>query len=284
MRLLPLKKGDTMPVNEQELAMALRGGLRGRFQNSFHLLENAFEVLNDQMVHCVTPAQYDDLRPLLRQIEEQLILLRRLGEHSADAAVAPVLHRICTPRPMELLGTLREWANLFNDLSVQEQVRATACVETTEGLQMLLTMGDDTLLAGLLANLISNSLAAGQPVQITLACAPGLFCYRDNGPGLAEDAKALLQDGQWSQRLLEQGGLGLPLIRAYAQAMGWKISIPEGAESCLQFALPPCTMEMGEMVLESAAVAPQVRQRRRLFLQRELYPALLQRTDDEKSE
>lgn len=263
-----------MQPNEQELAMALRGGLRGRFQGSFHLLENAFEVLNDQMLHCVTPTQYDALRPLLEQIEEQLLLLRRLGEHAADAAVAPVLQQICTPRPMELVGQLREWCTLFNELALQEQVEATAAVETPPDMQVLLTMGDDTLLRGLLANLLSNSLAAGKAVHITLACTPGQFCYRDDGPGLDEDARALLQNGVWSDRLLEQGGLGLPLIRAYAAAMGWTLSVPEEEGSCVRFTVPPCAMDLGSMMLESTGVTPQLTQHRRLYLQRELYPVL----------
>lgn len=99
-----------MQANEQELAMALRGGLRGRFQVSFHLLENAFEVLDDRMAHSVTPTEYETLRPLLQQIAQQLVTLRRLGEHAADAAIAPLLQRVCEPRPMELLGSCGNWA------------------------------------------------------------------------------------------------------------------------------------------------------------------------------
>ena len=182
-----------MQANERELAMALRGGVRGRLRHSFHLLENAFEVLDDQMAHCVTPTEYETLRPLLAQITEQLATLQRLGEHAADAAIAPVLHQACVPRPMELLGQLRELSSLLNEILLQEQVQAAVQMRVAEGTQVLLTMGDDTLLNGLLANLVSNSLAAGQPVQITLACAPGLFCYQDDGPGLPPDARALLQ-------------------------------------------------------------------------------------------
>lgn len=262
-----------MQANERELAMALRGGVRGRFRHSFHLLENAFEVLDDQMVHCVTPAEYETLRPLLAQISEQLVTLQRLGEHAADAAIAPVLHQACTPRPMELLGQLRELSTLLNEILLQEQVRAAVQMRVAEGTQVLLTMGDDTLLNGLLANLVSNSLAAGQPVQITLACAPGLFCYQDDGPGLPPDARALLTEGRWSDRLLEQGGLGLPLIHAYATAMGWTLTVEDGPGTRLRFALPPCTVDLGGMLLESAADLSAARERRRRYLQCELHPA-----------
>lgn len=263
-----------MQANERELAMALRGGVRGRFRHSFHLLENAFEVLDDQMAHCVTPTEYETLRPLLAQITEQLAALQRLGEHAADAAIAPVLHQACAPRPMELLGQLRELRSLLNEILLQEQVQAAVQMRVAEGTQVLLTMGDDTLLNGLLANLVSNSLAAGQPVQITLACAPGLFCYQDNGPGLPPDARALLQEGRWSDRLLEQGGLGLPLIHAYASAMGWTLTVEDGPGTRLRFALPPCAMDLGGMLLESEADPSAARERRRRYLQCELHPVL----------
>ncbi|WP_298735699.1 ATP-binding protein [uncultured Subdoligranulum sp.] len=265
-----------MQPSEQELALALRGGLRGRFQSSFHLLENAFEVLEDQMEHCVTPTEYEALRPLLRQIAEQLLLLRRLGEHAADAAIAPVLQQVCTPQPMELLGHLREISTLFNEIAVQERLSATSVVEAAEGVPVLLTMGDPTLLNGLIANLFSNSLAAGRPVHITLACGPESFCYHDDGPGLPPDAQALLNGGVWSDRLLEQGGLGLPLIRAYAAAMGWTFTVEEGPGMTLRFALPPCSVDLGNMVLESTT-APQVqRAQRRAYLLRELQSVLPQ--------
>lgn len=263
-----------MQANEQELIMALRGGLRGRFRQSFHLLENAFEVLDDRMAHCVTPEEYETIRPILQQITEQMLNLQRLGEHAADAAIAPVLHQACAPRPMDLLGQLRELTGILNEILLQESVEASVQVENAENLQVLLTMGDDTLLNGLLANLVSNSLAAGLPVQITLLCEPGRLCYRDNGPGLPEDAVSLLEGGVWSDRLLEQGGLGLPLIRAYAASMGWTLTVEKGGGTCLSFALPPCAMDLGEMVLESAAKTPVQRQRRRQELWRELHPVL----------
>lgn len=263
-----------MQAEEKELALALRGGLHGRFRSSFHLLENALEVLTDQMQRCVTPAQYQTLQPLLTQIQEQLVLLRRLGEHSADAAVAPMLRQICTPRPMDLLGQLRDTAELFNEIAVQEELPLRAAVEAGPETRTLLTMGDDILCAGLLANLLSNSVAERQTAHITLACAPGAFCYLDDGPGMEADARALLQEGTWSDRLLEQGGLGLPLVRAYAAAMGWQIQVGEGPGTQVEFTLPPCQLDVEDMVLESAGALPHLRQRRRQDLQRELFPAI----------
>ena len=262
-----------MQTKEQELMMALRGGLQGRFRNSFHLLNAALEVLDDQMLHSATPAQYDALRPIFAQISAQLSLLRRLGEHAADAAVAPVLRQICTPQPMELLSQLDEVTQITNEILAQAKVEAAVRLEADAGMQALLTMGDPALLDGLLANLVSNSLAARLPARITLACKPGAFLYRDDGPGLPPDAAVFLRTGVWSDRLLEQGGLGLPLVRAYAQAMGWTLTVPDGPGMQLQFALPPCDMQLGSVVLESGAIArgPQWRRQR---LQAELDPLL----------
>lgn len=268
-----------MQTKEQELAAVLRGGLHGRFQNAFHLLGNALEVLEDNIENSVTPAKYDDLRPLLRQVEEQLLLLRRLGEHAADAAIAPVLQQVCVPHAIDLLGVAQEICTLFNEIAVQEKLSAAAELRAADGLQSLFTMGDSALINGLLANLLSNSLAAGRPVRVTLTCAPGTFCYQDDGPGLPQDACALLQGGGWSERLLEQGGLGLPLIRAYALAMGWTLHAEEGPGTAIRFTLPPCVVDFDELLMESRPLACE-RERWRQHLLRELHPALLARREE----
>ena len=103
-------------------------------------------------------------------------------------------------------------------------------------------MGDPALLDGLLVNLFTNSIqAVPEPdaVEITLTCTQNQLLYRDNGPGLPQDARRLLLEGVWTSELLAKGGLGLPLIRAYCTAMGWQISQPEG-ERGLLFTLPTC--------------------------------------------
>lgn len=251
-----------MRPNEEELELALRGGLRGRFRNSFHLLQNAFEVLDDRMQRVVTPAEYGELKELLRQIDGQLALLRRLGEHAADAADASLLHRVCEPRPMELLGQLREITAVCRESLAQEGLDATLELCAAPELQMLATTGDAALLDGILAGLLSNSLTAARPVHVTLACAPGLLRYTDDGPGLPPDALALLNEGRWSDRLLAQGGLGLPLIRVYAEAMGWKLTARPGPGTALDFALPPCTIQPEDWVLGSPAASAGTADRR----------------------
>ena len=134
---------------------------------------------------------------------------------------------------------------------------------------MLPTVGDAALLNGLMTNLISNTLSADAGACITLCCEPGLFCYRDNGPGLPPDAKALLTDGCWSARLLYAGGLGLPLIAAYTKAMGWTLAVGQGPGTELRFTLPPAP-PLDDLMLESPVERMAEQQTRRLALRREL--------------
>lgn len=187
-----------MVQDEESLALALRGGLRGRFQGSFNQLENAVEVLDDFMLQRLNPSDYASLRSMMREINWQLAYLRRLSDHAADAATAPVLEKLRVPAPLELLSQLTEAAELFNELTAGSARSVHITVETAPGLDVLPTMGDAALLDGLLINLLTNSLQAvpqTDAVQITLSCAPGRFIYRDNGPGLSQDALHVLLDG-----------------------------------------------------------------------------------------
>lgn len=256
-----------MRQDDEALALALRGGLRGRFQGSFNQLENAFEVLDDYMLQRLNPADYVELRSLMQDVEGHLAYLRRLSDHAADAAAAPILQQLHTPAPLELLGHLRENADLFNELAAGGPRPIRVQLEVAPGLELLPTMGDPALLDSLLVNLFTNSLqaAAGQDeVLITLHCAPGQLLYRDNGPGLPPDALHLLLDGIWSQPLLAQGGLGLPLIRTYCAAMGWQISQPAG-ETGILFTLPTC-QDSGTALRLYSASPEDTRRRRQMFL------------------
>lgn len=260
-----------MVQDEESLALALRGGLRGRFQGSFNQLENAVEVLDDFMLQRLNPSDYASLRAMMQEINWHLAYLRRLSDHAADAAAAPVLEKLRVPAPIELLGLLNETAAIFNELTVGGPRPVYVEVKTAPGLDILPTMGDPALLDGLLTNLLTNSMQAVQQpdaVQITISCAPGQLLYQDNGPGLSEEALHVLLDSAWSEELLSKGGLGLPLIRTYSKAMGWQISQPAG-ERGLLFTLPPCNAEDARALNLSAPDTYDARRRRALY-EREL--------------
>ena len=83
------------------------------------------------------------------------------------------------------------------------------------------------------------------------------------------DAAALLTEGQWSERLLHAGGLGLPLVAAYTSAKGWALTVGEGPGMSLQFTLPAAPPLDG-MVLTSPTEWRADRQNRRRLIRREL--------------
>lgn len=258
-----------MGKREEDIALsALRGGLRGRFRRSFDGMENAFEVLQDRLEHTVSPAERAELTPVLQDLQEQLLCLRRLGDQAADAATAALLHTTCVPQPMDLAGQLREFCTILQEEAARYGLRFTVELRT-DGVDVLPTKGDASLLNGLLLNLISNTLAADPAAHITLICAPGRLTYQDNGPGLPPDAKALLTEGQWSTRLLHAGGLGLPLIAAYAKAMQWPLTIGEGPGTEVQFALPDAPA-LDSLTLESPIERLAESRNRRALIEREM--------------
>ena len=237
--------------NEDTALLALRGGLRGRFRRSFDSMENAFEVLQDRLQHAVNPAERAELMPLLEELQTQLICLRRLGDQASDAATAALLHGTCVPQPIDLLGQLREFCSILQEEAAQYALPFTVTLQA-DGLDVLPTTGDVSLLNGLLTNLVSNTLAADRAAHIMLLCTPGRLCYRDNGPGLPPDAAALL-----------------PLVAAYTSAMGWALTVGEGPGMSLQFTLPAAPPLDG-MVLTSPTERLADRQNRRRLIRREL--------------
>ena len=247
--------------------LALRGGLRGRFRRSFDGMENAFEVLQDHLDHTLTPSQRGELTPVLQELQAQLLCLRRLGDQASDAATAALLHGTCMPRPIDLQGQLREICAIVREEAARYDLPFEIELQTDGAI--LPTVGDASLLNGLLTNLLSNTLAAEPAAHITLICAPGKFLYRDNGPGLPPDAKALLTNGVWSERLLHAGGLGLPLIAVYAKAMGWTTTAGDGPGTELAFLLPDAP-NLDNLTLESPTERLAEQQNRRLVIRREL--------------
>ena len=158
--------------NEDTALLALRGGLRGRFRRSFDSMENAFEVLQDRLQHAVNPAERAELMPLLEELQTQLICLRRLGDQASDAATAALLHGTCVPQPIDLLGQLREFCSILQEEAAQYALPFTVTLQA-DGLDVLPTTGDVSLLNGLLTNLVSNTLAADRAAHIMLHCTPG---------------------------------------------------------------------------------------------------------------
>ena len=80
--------------------------------------------------------------------------------------------------------------------------------------------------------------------------------YADNGPGMdPAAARALLEQGRPTAELLDRGALGLLLVREYAAALGWQITVEQGAGLRLCFRLPPQPDPAGLVLQDSAGDA-----------------------------
>ena len=69
--------------------LALRGGLRGRFRRVFDGMENAFEVLLDQLEHPLSPADRAGMAQLVQDMQTQLLGARRLMRLRPPCCTAP---------------------------------------------------------------------------------------------------------------------------------------------------------------------------------------------------
>lgn len=229
---------------KQDTFLALRGGLQGRMALSFDMLENTLEVLQGRL----DDADQEDVAALLAAAREELQDLRRLSRHTVHAAclglTEPELY------PMELAGTLREMCDFcrrdLQELGSGIEIRLTC----EPGVQILPTMGDARLVARITGNLLSNAIEAGAK-RICLHLFADKLVYSDDGCGMPQDAAELLSNGVSAARLEQCGATGLWEIRRCAVAMGWQICARQGQGTQLEFTLPPCTVDIGSLLLES---------------------------------
>ena len=215
--------------NEDTALLALRGGLRGRFRRSFDSMENAFEVLQDRLQHAVNPTERAELMPLLEELQTQLICLRRLGDQASDAATAALLHGTCVPQPIDLLGQLREFCSILQEEAAQYALPFTVTLQA-DGLDVLPTTGDVSLLNGLLTNLVPTHWP--RTVRRTLCCSARRAGSATGTTARAPppDAAALLTEGQWKRRTPAPRGRAGPArwLPSYTSAMGWALTVGEG--------------------------------------------------------
>ena len=192
--------------NEDTALLALRGGLRGRFRRSFDSMENAFEVLQDRLQHAVNPAERAELMPLLEELQTQLICLRRLGDQASDAATAALLHGTCVPQPIDLLGQLREFCSILQEEAAQYALPFTVTLQA-DGLDVLPTTGDVSLLNGLLTNLVSNTLAADRAAHYA-ALHAGSALLQGQRPGSAARCRRPADRGAMERTPAPRGRAG----------------------------------------------------------------------------
>ncbi len=261
------------PEQEEELALALRGGLKGRFASSFSVLQGGIDALERSLMQNAKPAMQMQIGDILRQMQCHLTKLERLAETTADLALRHTLGSDAPPRCIELVGYLQKLCGTANEELERLHYPAQMCLQA-EG--TFYTESETGAVNALFAQLLSNSVKARADAHITLRCAPdGTLLYTDDGPGLAPQQRALLQNGMEQTKADRLDTLGLLAVAAYAAELGWKLDLPETSSGfalslCAQAARPPQAA-----TLQSTAAEEQYRaQQLTACLRREFTAAL----------
>ena len=131
--------------------------------------------------------------------------------------------------PLDLSALLAEIWELYEPLA--EDKGLILDLDLAPGLQVL---GDWTLIAQMVANLLDNAVKYCRPgdalrLHLTEGAARHLIVLEDTGPGLPEDLRDRVFD-RFARAERDRGlpghGLGLALVQAIAARHGAKLSLP----------------------------------------------------------
>lgn len=153
--------------NEDTALLALRGGLRGRFRRSFDSMENAFEVLQDRLQHAVNPGRARRADAAARGIADAADLPAAAGGPGVGCRHGGAAARHLCAAAHRPAGAAREFCSILQEEAAQYALPFTVTLQA-DGLDVLPTTGDVSLLNGLLTNLVSNTLAADRAAHIML--------------------------------------------------------------------------------------------------------------------
>ncbi|QPV61619.1 PAS domain S-box protein [Halosimplex litoreum] len=190
-----------------------------------------------------------DLRNPLNVAQGRLKFVQRECDTEHLEAIATALHRIeritedvlWLAREGRDIGALTPvaldaaiddaWTLVTDDVAHAELRRAT------DGDPLPPIEADDDRLYQLLENLFGNAVEhGGQDVVVTVGALEDGFYVEDDGPGIPEGERDDIFDAGYSTR--ETGtGFGLNIVEQIAEAHGWDISVTEGADGGVRFAI-----------------------------------------------
>jgi signal transduction histidine kinase len=177
----------------------------------------------------------DEMRGTVRMFDALLDISRAEADQGTGGGLVPV----------DLSSVAAEVWELYEPLAEDKGLLPVA--EIAPGLMVL---GDRTLIAQGLANLIDNAIkycGPGDPLALTVADMAGRHVVRlaDGGPGLPPD----LREGAFERftraerdraRGIRGHGLGLALVRAIAARHGARLTLPQVARGLtVEIAFPP---------------------------------------------
>ena len=234
--------------------LALRGGLQGRMAGGFGALQSSVDALQRYLACNAPPQLRQTALDLLDDMTGRIAQLYRLSCNAARLAAGAGMRGADEAAPLELSGYLSALAGCANE---ELAMRGFAARIRLEGAGPLWVLGSASLLDGIFTNLLSNLLCARTDGEMLLTLSPDrTLRYADNGPGMdPAAARALLEQGRPAAELLDRGALGLLLVRDYAAALGWQITVEQGAGLRLCFRLPPQPDPAGLVLQDSAGDA-----------------------------
>ncbi len=177
----------------------------------------------------------DEMRGTVRMFDALLDISRAEADQGTGGGLVPV----------DLSAVAAEVWELYEPLAEDKGLLPVA--EVAPGLMVL---GDRTLIAQGLANLIDNAIkycAPGDPLALTVFAEGGRHVVRlaDGGPGLPPE----MRDGAFERftraerdraRGIRGHGLGLALVRAIAARHGARLTLPQVARGLtVEIAFPP---------------------------------------------
>lgn len=221
---MPYHADNLTPEQQEEVSLLLQGGLKGRFAREFGVIQGYIDALERYLAVNARPAVYAGAVPLVDRALGQLTRLERLADHAADLATKPLPHDEKTAEVIELAAYLRAYAEYANQELARLRYPARVQIQADADFYL---RGDPGTLNGLLANLISNSVRAQADATVSLCLdGDGGLLYRDTGPGLTPEQRALLEGGATCAAALASGSTGLLLVTVYAAFLGWPITLP----------------------------------------------------------
>lgn len=258
------------PFSPDELRLIVRRGFeRRRLQLASRQCEMDRELQRRRFVTFVT----HQLKTPLVAVHQYLDVLRRMGDGAEAAARRGEWLDRCLARTEELQHLIEDWlmlARLEGGTLVRQRVPLdlkAVLPEMLAGYQQLADArqvalayelpdesypirGDRTCVGVLFDNLIANAIQYNRPggtVRVHGARAPGevVIDVVDTGRGIPADALPFVFDEfyrghQPEGRRIEGTGLGLPICRLVATAMGGTIDVEstDGAGSTFRVRLP----------------------------------------------
>ncbi|HWO14304.1 MAG TPA: ATP-binding protein [Polyangiaceae bacterium] len=242
---------------ETELARAKEAADRaGRAKSDFianvtHELRTPLTLILGPLSRVLSdPGLGSDSRRLLESAHRNGFRLYNLVNDVLDFSKAEATEFAAHREPLELVGEL---CTLIDDMRPQAE-NAQLELEFSSELERLDLMLDPKLVERMLVNLIGNALKftpAGGRVRVELRATEELVAISvaDTGIGIPEAAlhglfEKFMRVDSTAARRQEGTGLGLPLVRHFAQALGGRVEVKselgKGSEFTLLLPLQRC--------------------------------------------